>query len=70
MKNSERLLEIKQQIRELVEEAITLLPKGSTVYKMSSVYWYYTIKLALGHRNSDHLFSIDDAAKQLQEIGS
>jgi len=65
----ERLIEIKEQMLELLDEAMYLLPEGMTKTRAKS-YWYAHIKTALLKEHEylgGSLVTMDDTINELEE---
>jgi hypothetical protein len=67
---AERIMEIAEEIRELLQEAIDLAGEDDMVYNRARSYWYPHILIALG---GDHgylggsMCSMEDTARELEE---
>jgi hypothetical protein len=69
---AERIMEIAEEIRELLQEAMELAGKDEMVYNRARSYWYPHILTSLG---GDHgylggsMCSMEDTARELEEAG-
>lgn len=71
--NVYQLEEIAAQIDELVDQAMSLLPKDSLVYDRAKSYWYPHMKQSIGIDRGGYMgssmHSMMDSARQLSEKG-